>query len=407
MNPSMSGAEEVRDNTPWSDAHAAGLSDVPAAEISGAHTAGMPGERPVGAPGARAGDDLPLAGYTTLRLGGPATDLVVARRPGELTAAVRAADSAGQRLLVLGGGSNLVVADEGFAGHVVRIATQGRQYDSVGDGLVQLTAEAGEDWDEVVADTVRLGLGGLECLSGIPGLTGATPVQNVGAYGVEVSELLVSVDLLDRSTGQVRTVSADELGLTYRNSALKHSDAAVVLRVRFLLRDGGMSAPIKYAELARALDVEPGAQVEVASAREAVLALRRGKGMVLDPADHDTWSAGSFFTNPIVDAEDLPEVLARIAAEVGPDQRVPQYPAPGGRTKLSAAWLIERAGFAKGHPGPGGRVRLSTKHTLALTNRGAATTHDLLLLAREVRDGVRLAFGVSLAPEPVLVDCSL
>ncbi|MCI2416970.1 UDP-N-acetylmuramate dehydrogenase [Saccharopolyspora sp. K220] len=358
-------------------------------------------------PGERAGGDLPLAGYTTLRLGGPATGLVVARQPDELTAAVRAADAGGHRLLVLGGGSNLVIADEGFAGQVVRIATKGRRYDSVGDGLVQLTAEAGEDWDEVVADAVRQGLGGLECLSGIPGLTGATPVQNVGAYGVEVSDLLVSVDLLDRGTGRVRTVPAGELGLTYRNSVLKHNAAAVVLRARFLLRDGGRSAPIKYAELARTLDAEPGTQVDVASAREAVLALRRGKGMVLDAADHDTWSAGSFFTNPIVDRADLPEVLARISAAVGPDQGVPQYPAADGGTKLSAAWLIERAGFAKGHPGPGGRVRLSTKHTLALTNRGAATTRDLLILAREVRDGVRVAFGVSLAPEPVLVDCSL
>lgn len=179
-----------------------------------------------------------------------------------------------------------------------------------------------------MADTVRHGLGGLECLSGIPGLTGATPVQNVGAYGVEVSELLVSVDLLDRSTGRVRTVPASELGLTYRNSVLKHSDAAVVLRARFLLRDGGRSAPIRYAELARTLDAEPGGQVDVASAREAVLALRRGKGMVLDPADHDTWSAGSFFTNPIVGADELPEVVARIVAEVGPDQRIPQYPGP-------------------------------------------------------------------------------
>ncbi|WP_435875970.1 UDP-N-acetylmuramate dehydrogenase [Saccharopolyspora shandongensis] len=375
----MSGAEEVRDNTRSSDPHAAGT----------------------------AVDGRSLAGYTTLRLGGPAADLVVAHHPDDLTAAVRAADSAGQRLLVLGGGSNVVVADEGFAGHVVRIATKGRQYDSVGDGLVQLTAEAGEDWDEVVADTVRQGLGGLECLSGIPGLTGATPVQNVGAYGVEVSELLVSVDLLDRATGRVRTVPADELGLAYRTSVLKHSDAAVVLRARFLLRDGGRSAPIRYAELARTLGVEPGGQVDVAAAREAVLALRRGKGMVLDPADHDTWSAGSFFTNPIVEADDVPEVLSRIGAEIGPDQRIPQYPADGGRTKLSAAWLIERAGFVKGHPGPGGRVGLSTKHTLALTNRGAATTRDLLLLAREVRDGVRVAFGVSLAPEPVLVDCSL
>ncbi|WP_369775101.1 UDP-N-acetylmuramate dehydrogenase [Saccharopolyspora cebuensis] len=359
----------------------------------------LPGEHPAA--------DVPLAGCTTLRLGGPATGLVVAERPDELTAAVSAADAGGHRLLVLGGGSNVVVSDAGFAGHVVRIATRGRQYDSVGDGLVQLTAEAGEDWDEVVADTVRQGLGGLECLSGIPGLTGATPVQNVGAYGVEVSELLVSVDLLDRATGRVRTVAAADLGLVYRGSVLKGSEAAVVLRARFLLRDGGESHPIRYAELARALGVEPGERVGVAEAREAVLALRRGKGMVLDPADHDTWSAGSFFTNPLVPAEDLPGVLTRIEERVGADVRIPRYPAEDGATKLSAAWLIERAGFGKGHPGPGGRVGLSTKHTLALTNRGTGTTRDLLLLAREVRDGVRAAFGVSLAPEPVLVDCAL
>ena len=370
----MSGAEEVRDDT------------------------ALPGERP--------GRGSPLAEHTTLRLGGPATGTVVATSDDELIDAVRAADDGGHRLLVLGGGSNLVISDAGFAGHAVRIATKGREYDNVGDGVVQLTAEAGEDWDEVVADSVEQGLGGLECLSGIPGLAGATPVQNVGAYGVEISELLVSVDLLDRGTGRVRTVRAADLGLTYRNSVLKHSDAAVVLRARFLLRDSGLSAPIRYAELARALGVEPGERVEAAKARQAVLELRRGKGMVLDPDDHDTWSAGSFFTNPIIAEADLPEVIAGIAAKVGADQRIPQYPAEGGG-KLSAAWLIERAGFAKGHQGPGGRVALSSKHTLALTNRGGATTADLLELAREVRDGVRSAFGVTLVPEPVMVDCEV
>ncbi|MFC7341565.1 UDP-N-acetylmuramate dehydrogenase [Saccharopolyspora griseoalba] len=374
VSASTSGAEEVRDDT------------------------SLPGEQP--------GGDLPLADFTTLRLGGPATGLVTATSDDELVDAVRAADDRGRRLLVLGGGSNLVVGDDGFDGHVVRIATRGREYDSVGDGLVQLTAEAGENWDDVVADAVAQGLGGLECLSGIPGLAGATPVQNVGAYGVEISELLDSVDLLDRRTGRVRTVRAADLGLTYRSSVLKHSDAAVVLRARFVLRDGGASAPIRYAELARALGAEPGERVDAAAAREAVLELRRGKGMVLDPADHDTWSAGSFFTNPIVPADELPGVLERLTARVGADARIPQYPADGG-TKLSAAWLIERAGFGKGHAGPGGRVGLSAKHTLALTNRGGASTRDLLELAREVRDGVRAAFGVTLVPEPVLVDCAL
>lgn len=318
---------------------------------------------------------------------------------------VRAADAESARLLVLGGGSNLVVPDEGFDGKAVRIANKGRRYDSLGQGLVQLTAEAGEDWDEVVADTVRQGLGGLECLSGIPGLTGATPVQNVGAYGVEVSETLVSVDLLDRATGRVRTVPAAELGLSYRSSLLKHSEAAVVLRVRFRLHDGGLSVPVRYAELADALGVSTGECVEVERARQAVLRLRRGKGMVLDPADHDTWSAGSFFTNPVVADDRIDEVLERISGAVG-ERRIPRYAGNGG-TKLSAAWLIEQAGFTKGYAGPGGRVGLSTKHTLALTNRGEATTRDLLTLATEVRDGVHRAFGVSLAPEPVLVDCLL
>jgi UDP-N-acetylmuramate dehydrogenase len=348
----------------------------------------------------RAGVDL--AGYTTLRLGGPAARFVVARRSADVVNTVRAADAAGEPLLVLGGGSNLVVADDGFDGTVVHIATQGVGYDRLGDGSVQLTVEAGMDWDAIVARTVVEDLGGLECLSGIPGLVGATPVQNVGAYGVEIAELLVSVDLLDRRCGQVRTVAADELGLGYRTSVLKGTDSAVVLRVRFVLADGGRSAPIRYAELARLLDVRTGARVPVADARAAVLELRRGKGMLLDPADHDTWSPGSFFTNPVLADEELPAVRAR-AGHVD----MPTYPDGAGRTKLSAAWLIEKAGFPRGHAGPGGRVALSGKHTLAFTNRGGATTADLLALAREVADGVWATFGVRLAPEPVLVGCSL
>jgi UDP-N-acetylmuramate dehydrogenase len=350
---------------------------------------------------------VPLAGYTTLRLGGPAARFVRAERSVDLVEAVRSADADGEPLLVLGGGSNLVIADEGFAGAAVRVATTGCGYDRLGDGQVQLTVEAGMDWDETVVRTVADGLGGLECLSGIPGLVGATPVQNVGAYGVEVAERLVSVDLLDRRSGQVRTVAAEELRLGYRTSVLKGTDSAVVLRVRFLLGDGGMSAPIRYAELARVLGVRSGERVPVAEARAAVLELRRSKGMVLDAADHDTWSAGSFFTNPVLPDVELAAVRGLVAARLGADVVLPTYPADPGRTKLSAAWLIERAGFGKGHQGPGGRVSLSTKHTLALTNRGEARTADLLALAAEVRDGVRAAFGVTLHPEPVLVGCSL
>jgi UDP-N-acetylmuramate dehydrogenase len=347
---------------------------------------------------------VPLSGYTTLRVGGPATRFIPAESAEEVVAAIRATDD---RLLVLGGGSNLVIADNGFDGTVVQVANRGSKIDSLGDGRVALTVEAGEDWDAVVRQTVEAGLGGLECLSGIPGSVGATPVQNVGAYGVEIAQLLISVDLLDRASGEVRTLAAAELGLGYRTSVLKNTERAVVLRVRFELADGGESAPVRYTELARVLGVRQGKQVPVADARAAVLELRRGKGMLLDPADHDTWSVGSFFTNPVVPDGELPEVLARIGSVVGQDTPVPKYPAGPGESKLSAAWLIERAGFAKGYPDADARVRLSTKHTLALTNRGAATTADILALAREVRDGVLSRFGVELHPEPVLVGCQL
>jgi UDP-N-acetylmuramate dehydrogenase len=347
---------------------------------------------------------VPLAAYTTLRVGGPATRFVSAESAEEVVAAVRGVEG---RLLILGGGSNLVISDDGFDGTVVRVANRGNKIDSLGDGRVALTVEAGEDWDAVVCRTVEAGLGGLECLSGIPGSVGATPVQNVGAYGVEIAQLLISVDLLDRASGEIRTLSASELGLGYRTSMLKNTERAVVLRVRFELADGGLSAPIRYTELARVLGVRQGRQVPAADARAAVLELRRGKGMVLDADDHDTWSVGSFFTNPVVTDGELPEVLSRIASVVGADTPVPQYPAGVGTSKLSAAWLIERAGFAKGYPGEAGPVTLSTKHTLALTNRGTAKAADVVALAREIRDGVSTRFGVTLHPEPVLVDCTL
>ncbi len=343
---------------------------------------------------------VPLREYTTLRLGGPAGTFVTASDADEIVDAVR---SAAAPLLVLGGGSNLVIGDGGFGGTVVRIASRGYAIDAAG----MLTVEAGEDWDEVVARTVADGYGGLECLSGIPGLVGATPVQNVGAYGVEIADLLHGVDLLDRASGEVRSVPRDGLGLGYRASTLKNTDTAVVLRVRLWLRPDGLSMPVRYAELARVLGVETGARVPAAAARSAVLELRRGKGMVLDAADNDTWSAGSFFTNPVLPDTALPAVLDAVAARLGSDVAVPRYPTAPGTTKLSAAWLIERAGFHRGHPGPGGRAALSGKHTLALTNRGSASTEDLLALAREVAGGVRAAFGVDLHPEPVLVNCAL
>ncbi|HEY6425009.1 MAG TPA: UDP-N-acetylmuramate dehydrogenase [Pseudonocardiaceae bacterium] len=348
-------------------------------------------------------DTVDLAPFTTLRLGGPAHRFVAANTAQTCVDAVRAADAVGEPLLLLSGGSNLVIGDGGFAGTAVHVASKGLHIDR--DGV--LHAAAGEDWDAVVARTVAAGYGGLECLSGIPGSVGATPVQNVGAYGVELSDLLRDVDLYDRRRGELRTVPAAELGLGYRTSVLKGTDAAVVLQIRLALRRDGLSARIRYPELARVLDVEPGTRVPAPLVRDAVLELRRGKGMVLDPADHDTWSAGSFFTNPLLDAPHAAVVLERIRARVGRQVAVPQYPGGPDRTKLSAAWLIERAGFTRGHPGPGGRTALSGKHTLALTNRGGASTEDLLCLAREVRDAVAAHFTVTLTPEPVLVGCAL
>jgi UDP-N-acetylmuramate dehydrogenase len=270
-----------------------------------------------------------------------------------------------------------------------------------------LHAEAGAVWDEMVAATVAAGKGGIECLSGIPGSTGATPVQNVGAYGVEVASALRRVQLLDRREGTVSWVDPAALHLTYRHSVLKHSDDALVLAVELELSEDGLSAPVRYRELARAVGVEEGARVPVAQAREAVLGLRRSKGMVLDAPDHDTWSAGSFFTNPIIPVAQLAQVREAVAKRVGPEAVMPQFPDGEGSVKLSAGWLIERAGFTKGFPGEDAPMRLSTKHTLALTNRGAATTGDLVELARTVRDGVEAAFGVTLVPEPVFVGAHL
>jgi UDP-N-acetylmuramate dehydrogenase len=329
-----------------------------------------------------------LASLTTLRLGGPARALVTASSADALVTALR---EASEPVLLIGGGSNLVVADAGWPGVAVQVASTGTVTQRHDEAAVLRTVEAGEDWDGVVAAAVADGLGGIECLSGIPGRTGAVPVQNVGAYGVEIAQVLVDVDLYDRATGSVAAhVPASELGLAYRTSVLKGRDDAVVLRARFALTGDGLSAPIRYAELARALGVAQGERVPVAAAREAVLALRRGKGMVLDPQDHDTWSAGSFFTNPVVDV-----------APAG----APQWPAPGGRVKVPAAWLIEHAGFARGFGGP--HVALSSRHVLALTHRGGGTTTELLALAAQVRDGVERAFRIRLEPEPVLVGCTL
>src|SRR5262249_40365200 len=269
------------------------------------------------------------------------------------------------------------------------------------DGRVILTVQAGEPWDDLVARAVAEGLAGIECLAGIPGLAGATPVQNVGAYGQEVAETIRSVTAWDRDRGALVTLSTTDCGFAYRSSVFKHTERYVVLSVTFALEPAELSAPVRYAELARVLGVAVGERAKLADVRDAVLELRRGKGMVLDPADHDTWSAGSFFTNPVLSAPDL----AAFEHRLPPGTDYPRWPAPDGAAKLSPAWLLEHAGFGRGsRRGP---AALSGKHTLALTNRGGASTADLLALAREVRDGVHHRFGVALHPEPRLVSTTL
>jgi UDP-N-acetylmuramate dehydrogenase len=338
-----------------------------------------------------------LSDHTTLRLGGPARAWVHATTDDELVDAVRRADEAGEPVLVLGGGSNLVVADDGFPGTVVEVATSGVSADVEGDdptcGGVVVEVAAGESWDDLVATAVERRWVGVEALSGIPGSVGATPIQNVGAYGQEVSQTLARVRVWDRRLRGIRTFAAADCGFGYRTSRFKADPSRhVVLAVTFQFRQGELGAPVAYTELARTLGVEPGTRAPMTDVRRAVLGLRGSKGMVLDPVDHDTWSAGSFFTNPVLAAGRVPA-------------GAPSWPQPDGSVKTSAAWLIEQSGFGKGYGS--GAARLSTKHTLALTNRGAATTDDVLALAREIRDGVESRFGIRLVNEPVLVGCDL
>jgi UDP-N-acetylmuramate dehydrogenase len=379
-------------------------------------------------------DATVLASYTTLRLGGPAREFVSADTEQQLIAAVRAADEAGQPVLLIGGGSNLVISDAGFPGAVIHVNTRGLRSAAAGDGAVDVTVAAGEDWDDVVAAAVAEGLAGLEPLSGIPGRTGATPIQNVGAYGREVAEVITQVRVYDRREHQVSTAANEWCSFSYRGSLFKSGrpeslipwpgGAAgraagqggagqpwaggqpryVVLDVTFRLARQPLSAPVRYAELAAELGVGMGEQASAAEVRAAVLKIRARKGMVLNPGDPDTRSAGSFFTNPVLTAGELAQVEAAAAAH-GSGQ-VPRYDAGEGLLKVPAAWLIEHAGFAKGYGAPG-PARVSSKHTLALVNAGSATTADLLALAREIVSGVRARFGVTLTPEPILIGVSL
>ena len=337
----------------------------------------------------------PLANHTTFRLGGPARRFVEATTEKQLVDTVADCDSRGEPVLVLGGGSNVLIADEGFDGTVVKVATRGVRAEAADCSGAQLEVAAGEVWDELVARAVAAQWSGMETLSGIPGSVGAVPIQNVGAYGAEVATLIQRVRTWNRAEGAIRTFAAAECGFGYRDSRFKREKGRhLVLRVDFQLPLGELGQPVRYPELARALGVEVGQRAPAARVRETVLAIRRRKGMVLDANDHDTWSAGSFFTNPIL----TPGQAASLPAEA------PRFPAGEG-VKTSAAWLIQHAGYPAGHGS--GPARLSTRHVLALTNRGCATTADVLALAREIRDGVRERFGITLVPEVNLVGVSI
>ena len=328
--------------------------------------------------------DVRLADLTTLAVGGPIDRLVEVSDTEELVAAVRDADEAGRPLLVLGGGSNVVGPDEGWPGDVVAVRTRG--IERVGDAL---TVQAGETWDDLVAHAVRNGLAGVEALSGIPGSTGATPVQNVGAYGQEVAQTITSVHVYDRAEKSRRELTPAECGFGYRDSRLKREPGRlVVLDVTFELHPGSRSRPVGYAELARTLGVEIGDTAPLAEVRDAVIALRRGKGMVLDPTDPDSRSAGSFFTNPVVPADRAVDGC-------------PGWPAGDGHIKLSAAWLVQHAGFGRGTRQ--GNVGTSTRHSLALTTEPGATATELMAFAERVIEAVRDRFGVTLVPEPTAV----
>lgn len=386
----------------------------------------------------------PLSEMTTLRIGGQPRLVVRCDDAESIAAVVRFLDEEGVATLILGGGSNIVAGDSAAVGDLVVVwlavsddpvesdpaaaptnpadtqspgtvpSQSGAEFVSIDSATGVVRCAAGVEWDDFVARTVAAGLGGLECLSGIPGSAGATPVQNVGAYGVEVSQYLTRVRLYDRATRTLEWVAPEALELGYRYSNVKFTGRAVVTDVEFQLHTDGLSAPLRYGELRRRLEAEQPDAVDptgvsrlpAAAVREAVLALRRGKGMVLDAADHDTWSAGSFFTNPVVASESLVNTIresVRASRGDADADGMPVYPAPGG-FKLSAAWLIERAGFPKGWHVPGREAAsISTKHTLALTNRGDATSADIVELAVAVRDGVWRAFGVELEPEPLWV----
>lgn len=379
-------------------------------------SATAPSDRTQSAPAAQTLANEPLSRHTTFHLGGPAREFTTVYSQEQFIDAVRGADEAGLPLLVLGGGSNVLCADAGFPGRVVRDGrTKPLACEDAADGTVLFTAPAGMVWDDAVQEALDAGLSGMEALSGIPGTVGAAPIQNVGAYGHEMDELIRTVRVFDRRTKTVEDRSYAEFHPAYRDSDLKRScrDARiaggtpfaptgrwVVLQVTFALTRSRESLPVQYAQLAEKLGIEAGQRADARTVRDTVLALRQSKGMVYDETDHDTWSAGSFFTNPLLSPEDACQL---------PDG-VPRYPGADGSVKTSAAWLIQHAGLPKGSAATGNPAddatapaTLSTKHVLALTNRGSATAQDVLDLAKRVQAQVKAAYGITLVPEPVMV----
>ena len=335
-----------------------------------------------------------LRDYTSLRVGGPAKKFVEVGTESEIIAAIEA--SADTPILIIGGGTNILVADTGFEGTVIRITSHSMQSEIDACSGATLTIGAGENWDEFVATTLERGFAGLETLSGIPGTVGAAPIQNIGAYGHEVSEFITRVRTYDRQAKSLKTFTNAECDFSYRNSHFKaHPGRYVVLDVQFNLRQGEMTTAITYAELAKKLGIEVGEKAPIAATRTAVLELRGAKGMLLNPSDRDSWSAGSFFTNPIVSKE--------IAAKL--PEGAPQWPTSDGLVKTSAAWLIENSGVHKGDSHGGARV--STKHVLALTNAGNATATDIAELAKSAQHSVFEKFGITLEAEVNLVGITL
>jgi UDP-N-acetylmuramate dehydrogenase len=331
-----------------------------------------------------------LSQYTSLRVGGPATKIVQVSTEAQIIAAIEEAGDT--PILIMGGGTNVLIADKGFEGTVIRISNNSVQSEVDACSGATLTIGAGEDWDVFVQTTIDRGFAGLETLSGIPGTVGAAPIQNIGAYGHEVSEFITRVRTYDRQEKALKTFTNSECQFSYRNSLFKsHPGRYVVLDVQFQIRRGEFSDPITYLELAKKLGVQPGDKAPVGETRKAVLELRASKGMLLSPEDHDSWSAGSFFTNPIISQQ---------AADALPNA-APKWPLNDGRVKVSAAWLIENAGMHKGDEVGGARI--STKHVLALTNSGDATAADIVELAKRARNQVKEMFGITLEAEVNLI----